>query len=165
MSSVVSSLMRRTTFVHSRCSHAQNSVHCRPTEMHWHFLLSLHSSSLQYRCVMSLTSRGAASYSTGSKQPSCPTLQPFPTGFHKRGFAMWLLHQIAVWYMALRTCCSNASSVGGIFVAALSVVEAMMYLSSSRVAQVLPWSFFLSIQEEGILSSTRKYFFQTFRES
>ncbi len=93
---------------------------------------------------MSLISLGAGAFwnITGSMHPSSLSLHPLPTGFQRRGLARWLWRHTAVWYKALSTCCWKASSVGGRFAADKSVVDASVYLSSSRLVQGCPSTFF-----------------------
>ena len=55
---------------------------------------------------------------------------------------MRLGHMAVTPHWALNTCCWKASSVGGRFAAHKSVVDASVYLSSSKVEQGLPSSLF-----------------------
>lgn len=114
----------------------QNSVQIK--------LVSLHFQSLLYRWVMSRASLGACAFwnMMGSMDPSCLSLHPLPSGFQRWGLAKWLWCHTAGWHKALNTSCWKASSVGDGFAAEESVVNASVCLSSSRLVQGWPFSFF-----------------------
>lgn len=113
-SSTLSSVTKWVIFGQSGKEQEQNSVHVKPTERHWHLLLSLQFPSLQYRWMMSRTSLCAGAFRniTGSMDPSSLSFHPLPSGSQRWGLVRSHWHHKAVWYKALKTCCWKASSVG-----------------------------------------------------
>lgn len=70
--------------------------------------------SLQYRCVLFMSTCGAAGFldTVASKHPSSLTVQPFPLVFQKSAFGIWLWCITDAWHIALKTHWLKASSVG-----------------------------------------------------
>ena len=116
-------------------------MHARRACRQGQFLDVVQLRSLQKRWVTSLTSIGAHSCScmVGFRHPFSSRCQPCPTGSGMFGFGMSLWHHTLVCSIARRTCCLNACSVGGNVLASLSVVDAKVYLSSSRSLHSFPF--------------------------
>lgn len=84
---------------------------------------ALHSLTAVLIMVQALYLKG-----TGCSDVPSLSIQAFPTGFHRSGCDCGTIHQFG-------TCCSKASSVGGRCETGMSVADARMQQSSSRLVQ------------------------------